>query len=91
MMMGKLTRKNAHYLETGLFCGLNRPAGTPCGGELMALDWFPLGVRGEYRYEVFCDKCEAHDPHGLVREDQVIPLARRLFRGWEKEAEVLRA
>lgn len=82
---GKLTRKNAHYLETGLLCGLGSAGRMPCGGQLLVRDWSPVGVNGAARYELYCDRCLAFDPEGMARLDEILPTARRTFRGWVKD------
>jgi hypothetical protein len=94
MMKGNLTRKNAHYLETGLACGL-AAGGKVCGGELLVRDLNPLSST-TLRYELYCDKCLTCDPDGLACREDLLPTALRVFLGWEKaeveaEVEILRA
>ena len=61
-------------------CGIKRPwQSKPCGGELLVQDWNPKGVRGQGRYEIFCDKCKICDCNGWARQDELLPNAREYF------------
>lgn len=70
----RLVRRNLHYLEiVGVRCGLKGYGESlPCGGQLLVEDWHPKGVRGEWRYEIFCDRCHTCDQNGWPRQDQLL-------------------
>lgn len=82
----RVRRVSAHYLRIyGLLCGHRWPwdyAGKTCGGELWIEDWHPKGVRGEFRYEVHCRRCQTCDPNGHARQDQLIPSALDFFHAY---------
>lgn len=81
----RLVRIGKHCLRIeGLRCGLQKPLQSePCGGELLVQDWHPRGVRGEFRYEIFCDTCKECDPNGWPRQDQLVMEAKRYFEAKE--------
>jgi hypothetical protein len=78
----RLIRSSLHHLKIiGLCCGLK---GRPwekelCRGNLFVRDWHPRGVRGQFRYEIQCEKCRACDPNGWARQDEILPAAREHF------------
>lgn len=77
----RLVRTSPHYLKIeGLRCGIQKPwEKQPCGGELLVEDWHPKGVRGQWRYEIFCAKCKTCDCDGWARQDELLPNAREYF------------
>lgn len=80
--VGRLVRVSPRFLRIeGLTCGLQEPwESNPCGGELLVTDCLPDGLRGEWRYDLFCNRCKRCDPNGWGRQAELIPAARQYFR-----------
>ena len=78
-----LVRISRTTLEiVGLRCGIKRQlkSGTrECRGKLLVEDYHPKGVRGEMRYEIYCDECKSCDPNGWARQTEIIPGALSYF------------
>ena len=86
----RLVRSSPHHLEVvGLRCGIQRPwEKEPCGGKLFVRDWHPRGFRGQWRYEIQCEKCHTCDPNGWARQDEILPAAREHFHALADTANV---
>ena len=79
-----LARISATTLEiVGLRCGIKRNFWSEntweCRGKLLVEDWHPKGVRGDSRYEIYCDECKSCDPNGWARQAEIIPGALSYF------------
>jgi hypothetical protein len=76
-----IKRISDDYLSvTGATCGLT-VGGIRCGGELKIQDF---GIRDEFRYELFCEKCKTCDPNGYQTLVEVRQAVGEYFHGGQK-------
>ena len=80
----RLIRESPGYLDPQATCGLEvwgeDGKSAICGGRLRVQDWHPDGIRGTWRYEVFCTSCKRCDPNGYATQAEVMTVGMEFFQ-----------
>ena len=82
----RLLRESHAFLDPQATCGLPDCKGGICGGRLRVEDWRPKGGRGQWRYELFCERCGDCDPNGYATQAEVMTDGLEFFGAPEADA-----